>query len=280
MPTKADELNSLVSSWPNPELAALAVTNHTRTIAGTGQLDRVSGVASISKVLVALVAMVAVEEGSVELDEPAGPEGATVRHLLSHASGLTFDEEHRIAEVGARRIYSNSGIERFAGHLEDRTGIPFAQYLYDAVTSPLGMDDTRLEGSPAQGVVSSVADLTLMARELLTPTLVHPDTLAEATSCQFPELRGVVPGFGSFDPNPWGLGLEIRGHKHPHWTAPGNSPQTYGHFGATGTYMWIDPAVGLAAVAISGTPYGPWANEHWPVTNQAILDRYSGSPRG
>ena len=39
----------------------------------------------------------------------SGPEGSTVRHLLSHASGLGPDQETRAAAVGTRRIYSNAG---------------------------------------------------------------------------------------------------------------------------------------------------------------------------
>ena len=231
-----------------------------------------SRIASISKVIAALAVLIAVEEGTIALDEPAGPPGATVRHLLAHASGLDFDEHRSIAAVGARRIYSNAGIEQLADHLAARAAMPFAQYQAEAVLGPLSMTDTALRGSPAHGVFSSVADLARLARELLAPTLIAPTTLAEATTAQYPGLAGVVPGIGRFDPAPWGLGLEIKGAKSPHWTAPDNDPATFGHFGGSGTFLWVDPTLGLAAVAISGTDFGPWALDVWPRTSQALIE--------
>ena len=270
------ELHDLVETWPAPDLTGLAVTSPSDTLGAAGDTTRVSRIASISKICAALAAMVAVEEGTIALGDPAGPPGATVRHLLAHAAGYAFDGPDPIAAVGSRRIYSNTGIEVFADHLARAAGMPFEQYQREAVFQPLGMVDTRLEGSPAFGVHSNVDDLVLLARELLAPTLVTTETLAHAVSPQFPDLAGVIPGFGRHDPNPWGLGIEIRGDKAPHWTAPGNSPLTFGHFGGTGTYLWVDPDRQLAAVAISGVDFDAWAVEIWPQTNQAILDRFTG----
>ena len=34
---------------------------------------------------------------------------------------------------------------------------------------------------------------------------------------------------------------EIRGTKAPHWSAPWSSPETFGHFGRSGTLLWVDP---------------------------------------
>lgn len=270
-----DDLGPLVAAWPDPSASAIGVTSADSVLGRGGDTARVSNVASISKIFAALASLVAVEEGTIDLDEPAGPPGSTVRHLLAHASGLAFDEHTTQAAVASRRIYSNAGIEQLADHLAAAAGMAFADYQREAVMGPLGLAATELDGSPAHGVVSCVDDLLILGRELLVPTLIHRDTLAMATSPQFPELRGVLPGFGSFDPNPWGLGLELRSDKQPHWTAPGNSPRTFGHFGGSGTFLWVDPEVGLACAAISGTEYGPWANEAWPLAGQAVLDRYT-----
>ena len=269
-----DDVTDLLADWPAPDRAAVALTTPDRVLASGGAIATTSRVASISKLFVAVAAMVAVEEGTITLDEPAGPPGATVRHLLAHASGLAFDEHQSIAAVGSRRIYSNAGIEQLADHLAAAAGMPYADYQHEAVIAPLGLGRTHLEGSPAHDVFSTVADLTVFARELLAPKLVHRSTLAAAVTVQFPHLRGVVPGLGSFDPNPWGLGPEIRGHKAPHWTAMGNSPSTFGHFGGSGTFLWVDPDVELACVAISGTDFGPWALDAWPRLSQTLLDRY------
>ncbi len=270
------DVTGLLATWPDPAAASIGLVDATETLAIGGDIARVSGIASISKVIAALTVLVAVEEGTLDLDEPAGPPGATVRHLLAHASGLDFDDHRSIAAVGSRRIYSNAGFEQLADHLATKAAMPFERYQAEAVLAPLAMTDTELRGTAAHGVWSSVADLTRVARELLAPTLVAPSTLAEATTVQFGALAGVIPGLGRFDPAPWGLGFELKGDKSPHWTAAANGPSTFGHFGGTGTFLWIDPALGLGAVAISGTDYGAWALEVWPPTSQALIDGHRG----
>ena len=81
----------------------------------------------------------------------------------------------------------------------------------------------------------------------------------------------MLPGFGAQDPNDWGLGFEIRGTKSPHWTGTHNSPRTFGHFGQSGTMLWIDPEAELGLVALSNRDFGPWAAEAWPVLADAVL---------
>jgi CubicO group peptidase (beta-lactamase class C family) len=232
-------------------------------------------IASVGKLLVGMAALVAVEEGTVDLDEPAGPPGSTVRHLLAHASGLAFDQLRSIARPGRRRVYSNTGIEVFAEHLAQRAGMPFREYLSLGVLEPLGMPATELRGSPAEGAWSSVSDLLAFSRELLRPTLVSAGTLAEAARAQFPELAGVLPGIGKFDPNPWGLTFEIRDGKEPHWTGHSNSPATFGHFGGSGSFLWVDPDAQIAAVVLTDRRFGPWALEAWPAFSDAVLQRYA-----
>ncbi|HSA53816.1 MAG TPA: serine hydrolase domain-containing protein, partial [Yinghuangia sp.] len=199
------------------------------------------------------------------------PEGATVRHLLAHTAGYAFDHERVMARPGERRIYSNAGFEVLARHVEQSCDIPFAAYLDEAVFRPLGMTDSRLEGSPAAGAVSSAADLARFAAEVMAPKLLAPATVAEATSVAFPGLDGVVPGYGLQRPNDWGLGFEIRGHKAPHWTGSRNSPATFGHFGQRGTFLWVDPAAQAATVCLTDRDFGPWAVEAWPAFNDGVL---------
>ena len=87
--------------------------------------------------------------------------------------------------------------------------MPFAKYLAAAVLRPLELG-AELRGSPAAGLYGTLDDLLQLAAELQRPRLVAPETLAEATSVQFPGLDGVLPGFGRMDPNDWGLGVELR----------------------------------------------------------------------
>ncbi len=272
-----DDLADFVASWP-VESASLAVCNGVSVLGGAGDLDRVQPIASVSKLLVGMAALVALEEGTIALDEPAGPPGSTVRHLLSHASGLPFEASRTPVPPATRRIYSNPGIDRFADHLAERAGMPFAEYLAEGVLTPLGMAATTLVGSPAHGIRSSASDLTRLSRQLLSPTLVSERTMATAATVHFPELAGVVPGVRFFDPCPWGLTFEIRGDKQPHWTGTGNSPETFGHFGRTGTFLWADPVAGLAAVGLTERDFGPWALSAWPDTSDRVLVAYRGAP--
>lgn len=272
---EVDDLGPLVAGWP-VEKVSVGVTGPDGTLAVAGDPEWVTRTASVAKLLVGMTALVAVEEETVELDGPAGPEGSTVRHLLAHASGLAFDGDQTIARPGRRRIYSNTGIERFADHLAARAGMPFEEYLRAGVLEPLGMGRTELRGSPAHAVWSTVSDLLAFCRELLRPTLVSGATLAEAVRPQFPDLGGVLPDIGRFDPNPWGLTFEIRDGKDPHWTGRRNSSATFGHFGGTGTFLWVDPEAGLATVALTDRDFGSWALEAWPPFSDALLERYAG----
>ena len=227
--------------------------------------------ASVTKVVTALAVWVAVEEGSVSWDEPAGPPGATLRHLLAHASGLAPDDDRVLAPPGQRRIYSNRGIEMAADHVAAGTGMDFARYVAEAVLEPLGMIGTTFTGSPAAGAAGPLMDLLALAGELLAPRLVHRTTLDTATAVAFPGLAGVLPGFGPQDPNDWGLGVEVRDSKSPHWTGRLNSPRTFGHFGRSGSFLWVDPDAGAALCSLAGRPFGPWAAEAWPVLSDAVL---------
>jgi CubicO group peptidase (beta-lactamase class C family) len=227
--------------------------------------------ASVTKVVTALAVLVAVEEEPVSLDEPAGPPGATVRHLLAHASGLAYDTHQVLAPPGHRRIYSNTGFEVLGALVAERASMSFATYLDQAVLGPAGLAGARLDGSPAKGITGTLDDLVQLARELLAPTVVSPATLALATTVAFPGLAGRLPGFDAHDPLDWGLGIETRGQKWPHWTGRDNSPATFGHFGRSGSFLWVDPDAGLACVALSGRDFGPWAKDAWPALADAVL---------
>lgn len=245
--------------------------------AEAGDLDGPYRLASVTKLLSTMAVLVAVEEGSVELDEAAGPPGSTVRLLLCHASGLPFQGQRPIAEPGRRRIYGNTAFEALGAFVEARTGIAFGDYAMEAVCGPLAMADTTWGRSPGHGARSTVPDLLRLCGELLHPgTVIAPDTLAEATTVQLPQLRGVVPGVGRFNPNPWGLGFEIRGDKAPHWMPPTASPRTFGHFGQSGSMLWVDPDAGVACCSLAEEPFGDWALTAWPRLGDAVLALASG----
>ncbi len=267
---KLDDVLRAIDGWP-VETAAAAVVAPEGVLARRGDPGRGFAWASVTKPLTALVVLAAAERGLIDLDEPAGPPGATVRHLLAHASGLGFEAGPALATPGRRRIYSNPGYDLLGELVTERAGRPFESVLGEWLLDPLGMSGTTLVGRPSEGLNGTLADLCAFARECLRPAVVSSATLRAAATVAFPGLPGVVPGIGRFDLCDWGLGFEIHGTKSPHWMADRNSPAAFGHFGGAGTFLWVDPAVGVALAALTDRPFGPWALTAWPALSEAVL---------
>jgi len=271
------DLTSVVEQagkWP-VGVAAAAAVGPSGVLASTGPVNRQFPLASVTKPLAVLSALVAVEEGALELTDAANEDlvpGATVRHLMSHASGLAPDELRRMFPLATRRVYSHVGIELLADLVARAVDMPFGSYFHESLVRPLGLRDTHLEGSPARDGVASVEDLAQVVAELLEPSgWLHSATLSEAASVQYSGIRGVLPGYGSQNPNDWGLGFEIRSGKQPHWTGTHNSPSTYGHFGLSGSMFWVDPERRIGLVALADRPFGDWAKTAWPALSDAVL---------
>lgn len=266
----------LVDRWPVGRVAA-GVATAAGVVATHGNAGEEYAWASVTKLATALAVLVAVEEGVLDLDQPAVEWGATVRHVLAHASGLGPEPPPaRLAAPATRRIYSNAGFQLLGDLVAGAAGMPFGEYLGEAVLGPLGMSASRLEGSPAAGLVGPLEDLLRLGRELLAPSLLAPATLAEAIRPAFGRLPGVLPGFGHQRDNAWGLGFEIRDGKEPHWTAPSGSPRTFGHFGRSGAFLWVDPDAGAACACLADREFGPWAVEAWPALSGAVLAELAG----
>jgi len=264
----------LIEHWPVDHVA-VAMIGADGTRARAGNLEHVFRLASISKMMAAYAVLIAVEEGSVALDDPAGPPGSTLRHLLSHAGGYGFAANDAIlAAPGKQRIYSNQGFDVLTTHVAKATGIAFADYLQEAVFAPLGMSHASLRGSAAAEVHARLDDVERFAAELLRPTLIAAATQRDMISVHFPELAGVLPGFGRFRPLPWGLGVEIKGEKTPHWSGSQTSARTFGHFGGSGTFLWVDPEIDLALVALSDRDFGDWARASWPELSNAAVTAF------
>ena len=253
-----------VDTWPCAT-AAVTVVHSDGVHESYGSIDLPLRWASITKLATAVAALVAVEEGIVTLEDPAGPPGSTLRHLLAHASGLPFDALVPVAKPGRKRIYSNTGIEVAAEHVGRAAGMPFGAYFESVWGFPL-------TGSPAHGVRLPLTTLLEVARELMTPKRIAAKTLAEAVTVQFPGLDGVLPGVGRFDPNDWGLGPELKDAKQHHWTGTLTSAATFGHFGGGGGFLWVDPDAGLALAALTDLEFGDWALEAWPRLSDAVLE--------
>jgi CubicO group peptidase (beta-lactamase class C family) len=265
----------LVAGWPVSNAAAVVIGADGSVLGSVGDTGRAFRLASLTKMLTAWATLVAVEEGVLTLDDPVGQPGCTLRHLLAHAGGYAFDGPDPIAPPARRRIYSNTGIELAADAVAQAADMPFADYLRDAVLAPLVMTSSELTGSPAHSLRSCADDVGRFLAEVQRPTLISATTADAAVHPQYPDLAGIVPGVGRFDPCPWGLGFEIRGDKSPHWTGPTNSVATHGHFGGAGTMAWIDPAVGAGLVALTDRSFDDWAVDAmrcWPALSDAVVE--------
>jgi CubicO group peptidase (beta-lactamase class C family) len=154
----------LIDSWTDDgraDAVAAAVVHQDgaveRRFAGAADERSLFALASVSKPIVAIAALVAAEEGSIDLDRPvaehlpaygdAARARITPRHLLSHASGLPESsrgtpplEVLPEREPGVRRVYSNEGFHVLGLLLVEATGIDLPRYLREAVIEPLGME--------------------------------------------------------------------------------------------------------------------------------------------
>jgi CubicO group peptidase (beta-lactamase class C family) len=267
------DLKAEIADWPVGSASVAVVGPH-------GVIDivddgRAHDWKSVTKILTALTILDASVEGVVGLDDEVGPPGATLAHLLAHASGIAPDSDQVMGRVGTRRIYSNRGIELAADHLASAGGGPFVEQLDERVLGLLEMTGTTLHGSPAHGARGTIGDLATLGWELLRPRLLMPEVVRLASTVAFPGLSGVVPGFGKQQHNDWGLGCEIRDHKSPHWTAPENSPGTFGHFGQSGSFLWVDREAELACLSLCDTAFGPWAAQVWPRLASRVLAEHT-----
>ena len=217
--------------------------------------------------------MIAVDRGLVGLDDPAGPPGSTVRHLLAHASGLAFDDATVVSPPARTRIYSNTGYDALAATVEAGAGRPFGVLVREWLLEPLGMTGARLVGPPSQGLVGTLRDLEALAFELLAPAAggaAHGRRRRRRSPS--PGCAASSPGSGCRTPTTGGSARRSATAKTPHWTGSGNSPRTFGHFGGSGTFVWIDPDAGLALVALTDRTFGAWAIEAWPRFSDAVLE--------
>ena len=136
-------------------------------------VDTVFEIGSVSKQMTAAAILLLVEERKVKLDEhisaylPNTPDAwkdVTVRHLLTHSSGIKsytsltgFELSRRLSVVdfikqlsphpleftpGERNIYSNSGFNLLAFIVEARSGMKYIDFMKKRIFAPLGMTHT------------------------------------------------------------------------------------------------------------------------------------------
>jgi dipeptidyl aminopeptidase/acylaminoacyl peptidase/CubicO group peptidase (beta-lactamase class C family) len=183
-------------------------------------LDSVFQIGSISKVWTATVAMQLVDEGLIDLDapvievlpglrlsDPDVTQQVTLRHLLTHTSGIDGDDftdtgrgddcvekyvdrMDQIAQnhpLGATWSYCNSGFVLIGRIIEQLTGGTWDQAIRDRIVTPLGLTHTvtlpeeALLHRTAVGHVGDGDGGATVAPEWMLPRSVGPAGLISST---------------------------------------------------------------------------------------------------
>lgn len=208
--------------------------------------------------------------------------------------------------------YDNVGSGLLAIAVERVTHQPFPSALADLVLAPLGVEGylgaepprrpARIAGAfgehtgadlepinsafwrslalPWGGLVTTASGALRLARAFAgAPAgFLPPSLLADATADQTGGLPGGFAPPLVWPHNAWGLGVELRGQKRPHWAPREASAGSFGHVGASGCIAWFDPAAGVGWAMHGTRAFQGWW-KHWPVLGSIVL-RTAGGDRG
>ena len=259
----------MINLNPFPFRATCVLLDKKGIVDSSGNMDDIRPWKSVTKILTAICVLQAVDADQLALTDPLGP--ATLADVLSHSSGLAADFDKTLAAPRRRRIYSSYGYDLIGEYFREKTGIGIGDWMHKYLLPDLDMDTTELNGSPAHAASGSTRDMARLAGALLRAEVLPAHLDAALTTPHNPGLPGVLPGYGTQNDNLWGMGCEIRGQKTPHWTAPESSAETFGHFGMSGSFLWVDRGRGLAAVFTGTENFGPLHKQHWPTLNSQLL---------
>ncbi len=258
--------------------------------------------ASLTKVVAtSAAAMLLVDQGRLALDDPVarwlpefrdGPSGSrsrvTVRHLLTHRSGLPAGRElprgdpaearRRVLRTplevapGARYAYSDLGPIVLGFVVERVTGEPLDRFVRRAVYAPLGMRSTTFRPARADAVHLAPTERRLPRGEVhdrsshaLGDVAGHAGLFATAADlavfAQFMLGRGRLGDVRLVSDSTVALftrrGAEDRRALGWETCAGGGScgrllgPTAFGHTGFTGTSLWVDPERDLFVIVLT-----------------------------
>ena len=117
----------------------------------------------------------------------------------------------------------------------------------------------RQLGAPWGGLLTTVTDLSKFAQLMIRlgstaegQRLLSPATIGTATRNQLECMRDIP----EYDRRcrPWGLGWRLDWPAHSSNFGDLLGPRAYGHWGATGTLLWIDPDAGTFAMILTTLP--------------------------
>jgi CubicO group peptidase (beta-lactamase class C family) len=239
-----------------------------------------------TKVLTALAVLQQWERGEVHLDDPVaahipefgrnGKEQVTVRHLLTHTSGIRVDDDSLEAVCaapledgwvpGRRAAYRPQGpFSALAEMVRLLDGRPFEEYVRDEVMVPMGMAGSWRPGElrPSTGATGPAHDLLRLYETLLAGggSVLSVQAVEAMTARHRVGLRDETFGV-VID---WGLGIMVNSWQYqrrptPYGYGDRASPRAFGHGGSQSSIAFADPEHGLAVALVTDRMPGEKAN--------------------
>ena len=175
-----------------------------------------------------------------------------------------------IARPGTRRIYSNYGFEVAAALVAERAEMPFAEYF--AATwagTAIAARGLRRLGGVGDGRRSR-SSLPASCRRRGGS---RPRRSPRRRRCSSPASSGCCPGSDGRTRTTGGSASSCATASHPTGRARATRRATFGHFGRSGTFLWVDPEAGLALGCLTDLAFGDWAADAWPRLSDAVVLR-------
>lgn len=280
------------------------------------RVDSIFDIRSVTKPITAIAIMVLMEDGKLTLDDPVAkyltdfkrtagkaelsPDRITIRHLLTHTTGLpsqrlpeiediTIKRDRTLSDVvtflakqepecepGTRFRYSSGGFAILGRVIEVVSGKPYEQFVDERIFKPLGMKDSfffippgkenrvasiysvqdgklnkwdELEryarnakySAPEFGMYSTASDLAALCQMMLDGgTFKGRRFLSRLSVAEMTKNQTLnIPNANTQKPAYQGLGWGLSGD--PTNDFPLTTPGSFGHNGAFGAIVWIDP---------------------------------------
>lgn len=190
--------------------------------------------------------------------------------VVERLTGKTFHEALTELVLQPLQVEGYLGVEprrppaAIGGALGEHAGTPIEPYntaFWRALALPWG------------GLLTTATGALALVRSFAG---IPANFLARATAFDATHDQTVGLGGGFFEPlcwpsSPWGLGVELRGDKDPHWTPAQASSESYGHAGASGCLVWHDPVADLTWALLGTCTFETWWTQ-WQAIGAAIFN--------
>ncbi len=282
--------------------AALATNKNTRlkNLNAPFDADTPLHVASVTKVVTAVLLVQLAEEGKLSLRDPVKrhvplfpDDKVLILHLMTHTSGWRNKTGHsrepkqaekfyttlfKEAEIEERFQYMSQGYDILAEIIERVTGeADVASVAAARIFEPLGMKHTTMAPHQGQsGMCTTAGDLVLLGNDLLRSLLKRKTGVLtpEGADLLFrPVLKPEFHRTPAFFIHSGEIGFS-------QYFADCNSMSAVGHAGATGCYFLIDPGLDTVQVILSDGSSLDFrsVDQNFSRMNAVMLSCFSDSP--